>query len=109
MSLFSKLFRYRLCWRLVREREGSEVAAEAAQLKLPMVALLRTGFLRPSTRSSPHDYYHQRTLQELLVFSFAFVTFMVFLTLPLCPLAFLLTLPIVALSSFSISLHVQLQ
>ena len=45
---------------------------------------------------------------------------MVFLTFPLCPLAFLLPLPIVALvfllaltlvalSSFSISLHVQLQ
>jgi hypothetical protein len=45
---------------------------------------------------------------------------MVFLTFPLCPLAFLLTLTLmalvfllaltlVALSSFSISLHVQLQ
>jgi len=120
MSLFSKLFRNRPCWRLVREREGSEVTAEAAQLSLPRIAPLPIGLLRPSTRSSPHDYYHQRTRQELLVFSLAFVTFMVFLTFPLCPLAFLLTLTLMALafllaltllalSSFSISLHAQLQ
>ena len=45
MSLFSKLFRYRPSWRLVRKREGSEVAAEAAQLSLRRVALLPIGVL----------------------------------------------------------------
>ena len=120
MSLFSKLFRYRPCWRLVREREGSEVAAEAAQLSLPLSRPVTDRIPWASARSSPHHYYHQRTRQELLVSSLAVVTFMFLLTLPRCPLAFLIALPLmalvllfaltlVALSSLSISLHIRLQ
>ena len=57
MSLFSKLFRYRLCWRLVREREGSEVAAEAAQLSIRRVALLPIGSRRTNPPMTPHMRY----------------------------------------------------
>jgi len=98
----------------------SEVAAEAAQLSLPRVApvpipfSLGIGPIKPPPLLPPTDR------QELFVSSLAFVTFMLFLTFPLCPLAFLLTLTLMALvflftltlvplSSLSISLHVQLQ
>jgi len=75
---------------------------------------LGIGSIKPPPLLPPTDR------QELLVSSLAVVIFMFLLTLPRCPLAFLLALTLMALvflpslklvtlSSLSISLHVELQ